>query len=44
MSYDIGNLGLRGGRKKRTGLYIGIAVVVVIIIVVVALVVMGVFG
>ena len=37
MSYDIGNLGLKGGEKKRTGLYIGIAVVVVIVVVVAAL-------
>ncbi len=36
MSYDIGNLGLKGGEKKKTGLYIGIAVVVVVIVVVVA--------
>lgn len=38
MSYDIGNLGLRSGeKKKRTPLYIGIGVVVVIIVVVAVL-------
>ncbi|HEY7589143.1 MAG TPA: hypothetical protein VIB49_10425 [Thermoplasmata archaeon] len=34
MSYDIGNLGLRSGEKKRTWLYVTIAVVVIVIIVV----------
>lgn len=33
MSYDIGNLGLRGGEKKRTWLYVGVAVVVIIVVV-----------
>lgn len=33
MSYDIGNLGLKGEKKKRTPLYIGIGVVIVIIVV-----------
>jgi hypothetical protein len=38
MSYDIGNLGLRSGeKKKRTPLYIGIGVVVIVIVVVAAL-------
>ncbi len=37
MSYDIGNLGLKGGNKKRTWLYVGVAVVVVIIVVVAVL-------
>lgn len=34
MSYDIGNLGLKGGEKKRTWLYVGVAVVVIVIVVV----------
>lgn len=42
MSYDIGNLGLRSGEKKRTPLYIGIGVVVVIIVIVAALFLTGV--
>ncbi len=33
MSYDIGNLGLKSGGKKRTYLYVGVAVVVIIVIV-----------
>ncbi len=33
MSYDIGNLGLKGEKKKRTPLYVGIGVVVIIVIV-----------
>ncbi len=37
MSYDIGNLGLKGEKKKRTPLYVGIGVVVVIIVIVAAL-------
>ncbi len=36
MSYDIGNLGLKGGEKKKTRLYIGIAAVVIVIVIVVA--------
>ena len=31
MSYDIGNLGLSGGQKKRTWLYVGVAVVVIVV-------------
>ncbi len=42
MSYDIGTLGLKGGEKKRTGLYIGVAAVVIIVVVVVALFLTGV--
>ena len=34
MSYDIGNLGLKGGNKKRTWLYVAVAVVVIVVIVV----------
>ncbi len=35
MSYDIGNLGLSGGqKKKRTWLYVGVAVVVIIVVIV----------
>jgi uncharacterized membrane protein YidH (DUF202 family) len=34
MSYDIGNLGLSGGQKKRTWLYVGVAVVVIVVVVV----------
>ncbi len=34
MSYDIGNLGLKGGAKRRTWLYIGVAVVVIVVVVV----------
>ncbi len=34
MSYDIGNLGLKGGEKKRTWLYVGVAVVVIVVVVV----------
>ena len=33
MSYDIGNLGLKGGGKSRTLLYVGVAVVVIIVVV-----------
>lgn len=33
MSYDIGNLGLRGGSKKRTWIYVAVAVVVVVVVV-----------
>ena len=33
MSYDIGNLGLKGGAKKRTWLYVGVAVVVIVVVV-----------
>ncbi len=33
MSYDIGNLGLKGGEKKRTWLYAGVAVVVIVVVV-----------
>ncbi len=40
MSYDIGNLGLKGGSKRRTWLYVGV-VVVVIVVVAVALFVAG---
>ncbi len=42
MSYDIGNLGLKGGEKKRTWLYAVVAVVVIVVVVVVALFVTGV--
>jgi len=34
MSYDIGNLGLKGGEKKKTWLYVGIAAVVIVVVVV----------
>jgi uncharacterized membrane protein YidH (DUF202 family) len=34
MSYDIGNLGLKGGGKSRTWLYVGVAVVVIVVVVV----------
>lgn len=37
MSYDIGNLGLKGGSKRKTYLYVGVAVVIVIVVVVAAL-------
>ena len=34
MSYDIGNLGLKGGSNRRkTYLYVGIAVVLVVVVV-----------
>jgi hypothetical protein len=33
MSYDIGNLGLKGGGSRKTYLYVGIAVVVIIVVV-----------
>ncbi len=33
MSYDIGNLGLKGSEKKRTWLYVGVAVVIVVVVV-----------
>ena len=33
MSYDIGNLGLKGDGKKRTWLYAGVAVVVIVVVV-----------
>ena len=33
MSYDIGNLGLKGGSKRRTWLYVGVAVIVIVVIV-----------
>ncbi len=35
MSYDIGNLGLKGGAKRRTWLYVGVAAIVIVVIVVV---------
>lgn len=41
MSYDIGNLGLKGGEKKKTTLFIGIGVVIVVIVVVAALFLLG---
>ncbi|HYM39868.1 MAG TPA: hypothetical protein VEY12_06965 [Thermoplasmata archaeon] len=34
MSYDIGNLGLKGGSKKHTALYVGVAVVVIVVVVI----------
>ena len=34
MSYDIGNLGLKGGGKKRTWRYVGVVVVVVVVVIV----------
>lgn len=33
MSYDIGNLGLKSGEKKKTWLYVAIAVVVIVVVV-----------
>ncbi len=33
MSYDIGNLGLKGGSKKRTWLYVGVVVIVIVVVV-----------
>ncbi len=33
MSYDIGNLGLKGGSKRKTYLYVGVAVIVIVVIV-----------
>ncbi len=33
MSYDIGNLGLKGGSNKRTYLYVGVAVIVIVVVV-----------
>lgn len=33
MSYDIGNLGLKGGSKRKTYLYVGVAVVVIVVVV-----------
>ena len=34
MSYDIGNLGLKGGSKRRMYLYVGVAVVVIVVVIV----------
>ncbi len=34
MSYDIGNLGLKSGEKKRAWLYVAIIVVVIVVVVV----------
>ncbi|HLE55203.1 MAG TPA: hypothetical protein VI999_08200 [Thermoplasmata archaeon] len=34
MSYDIGNLGLKSGGKKKTWLYVGIVAVVIVVAVV----------
>lgn len=34
MSYDIGNLGLKGSDKKKTWLYVGVAAVVIVVVVV----------
>ncbi len=33
MSYDIGNLGLKGGSKRKTYLYVGVAVIVIVVVV-----------
>ncbi len=33
MSYDIGNLGLKGGSKRKTYLYVGVAVVVIVVVI-----------
>ena len=33
MSYDIGNLGLKGGSKRKTYLYVGVAVIVIVVVI-----------
>jgi len=32
MSYDIGNLGLKGGERKKTWVYVAAAVVVIVVV------------
>ncbi len=34
MSYDIGNLGLKSGGKKKTWIYVAIVIVVIVVVVV----------
>ncbi len=34
MSYDLGNLGLKSGEKKKTWLYVAIVIVVIVVVVV----------